>query len=43
MATKTPGIYAAGDCRVKKIRQVITATSDGAIAAMSAANYLNSK
>ena len=43
METKTEGIYAAGDCRVKKIRQVITATSDGAIAAMSAANYLNSK
>jgi len=41
MATKTPGIYAVGDCRVKKIRQVITATSDGAIAAVNCANYLN--
>ena len=41
MATKTPGLYAAGDCRVKGMRQVITATSDGAIAAMSAVNYLN--
>ncbi len=42
MATKTPGIFAAGDCREKKIRQVITATSDGAIAGISCANYLNS-
>lgn len=42
MATKTPGIFAAGDCRVKKIRQVITASSDGAIAGISCANYLNS-
>lgn len=41
MATKTPGIYAAGDCRQKKIRQVITAASDGAIAAISCADYLN--
>ncbi|MBQ2069395.1 MAG: FAD-dependent oxidoreductase [Bacilli bacterium] len=42
MATKTPGIYACGDCREKKIRQVITASSDGAIAGVSCANYLNS-
>ena len=41
MATKTPGLYAAGDCRVKGMRQVITATNDGAIAAMSAVSYLN--
>ena len=41
MRTKTPGIYAVGDCRVKKIRQVITATSDGAIAAIAIANELN--
>lgn len=34
METKTSGLYAIGDCRVKKIRQVITATSDGAIAAL---------
>ena len=40
MATKTPGLFACGDCRVKKIRQVVTATSDGAIAGLSAFNYL---
>ena len=43
MATKTPGIYACGDCRKKKMRQVVTATSDAAIAAMSVVNLLNSK
>ncbi|MCQ2742023.1 MAG: FAD-dependent oxidoreductase [Bacilli bacterium] len=42
MKTKTDGIYAVGDCRVKNMRQVITATSDGAIAAIAIANYLNS-
>jgi thioredoxin reductase (NADPH) len=40
MATKTPGLYAAGDCRDKKIRQLTTAANDGAIASISAANYL---
>ncbi len=43
MATKTPGLFAAGDCRKKGIRQVITATSDGAIAAIACDRYLNSK
>ena len=43
MATKTPGVYACGDCRKKGMRQVITATSDAAIAAMSIVNYLNAK
>jgi thioredoxin reductase (NADPH) len=41
METKTPGLYAAGDCRVKGMRQVVTAVNDGAIAAVNAANYLN--
>ena len=41
MHTRTPGLFAAGDCTAKKIRQVITATSDGAIAALEAVNYLN--
>ena len=41
MATATAGIYAAGDCRDKKIRQVTTAESDGAIAALSTIAYLN--
>ena len=40
MATKTPGLFAWGDCRVKKIRQVVTATNDGAIAGLSAFQYL---
>ena len=40
MRTKVPGIYAAGDCIVKNLRQVITACADGAIAAQSAANYI---
>lgn len=41
MQTKTPGIYAVGDCREKKSRQVVTAISDGAIAAISARSYID--
>lgn len=41
MATRTPGLFAAGDCRSKAIRQIVTATSDGAIAGLSAADYLS--
>ena len=37
MATKAKGIYAAGDCIVKNLRQVVTACNDGAIAADSIA------
>lgn len=40
MATKVPGIYAAGDIISKHLRQVITACSDGAIAAQSVAKYV---
>ena len=40
--TKTPGIYAAGDCRRKVIRQVTTATADGAVAALAACRYIDS-
>lgn len=40
-ATKTPGLFVAGDCRAKGIRQVVTAASDGAIAAMAACRYLD--
>lgn len=40
METSVPGVYAVGDCRVKYLRQVITAASDGAIAAVSAEKYL---
>lgn len=43
MATSTPGIFAAGDCRVKKIRQLTTACNDGAIAALSASTYLRTQ
>lgn len=39
--TKTEGIFVAGDCRSKRIRQVVTAASDGAIAAMAACRYLD--
>ena len=37
------GVYVAGDCKVKKIRQVVTATSDGSIAALQAIKYLDNK
>ncbi len=43
MKTKTPGLFVAGDCRHKTVRQLTTACSDGAIAATSACNYLNTK
>ena len=38
--TATAGVFVAGDCRSKHIRQVVTATADGAIAAMAACRYL---
>lgn len=37
METSLPGVYAAGDIRVKQVRQAATAVSDGAIAAINAA------
>ncbi len=40
METNKEGIYAIGDVRVKQIRQIVTATSDGAIAVQNALNYL---
>ncbi len=40
MKTNVPGIFAAGDCRVKSLRQVVTAVSDGAIAAVQAEKYI---
>ena len=39
--TKTEGVFVAGDCRSKRIRQVVTAASDGAIAAMAACRWLD--
>ena len=38
--TKTPGIFVAGDCRTKAVRQLTTAASDGAIAALAACSYI---
>jgi thioredoxin reductase (NADPH) len=40
MHTAVPGVFAAGDCIVKGLRQVITACGDGAIAAEEAAHYV---
>lgn len=40
MRTSVKGLFAAGDCRAKTLRQIITAASDGAIAAHAAAQYL---
>jgi len=42
LRTNIPGVFAAGDCTVKKYRQVTTAVADGTIAALSAAEYLRS-
>ena len=41
MRTSLPGVFAAGDVRKKTLRQVVTATADGAIAAESAIKFLN--
>jgi len=43
METSIPGVYAAGDLRVKKLRQIVTAVADGALAATSADRWLESK
>ena len=40
-STKTAGIFTAGDCRTKAVRQLATAASDGAVAALAAVNYIN--
>ncbi len=40
MATALPGVFAAGDIRSKKFRQIVNAASDGAVAALSAGHYL---
>ncbi len=39
--TSLPGVYAAGDVRVKELRQVITAAADGAVAATMASRFLH--
>ena len=42
-ATDTPGIYVAGDCRSKYVRQLTTAVADGATAALAACRYINER
>ena len=39
--TETPGLFVAGDCRAKTRRQLVTATADGAVAAMTAIEYVH--
>ena len=39
--TNAKGIFVAGDCRTKNIRQVITASGDGAVAALAACDYVD--
>ena len=41
--TGTPGVFVAGDCRSKTLRQLTTAVSDGAQAAMNAIQYINAQ
>ena len=40
--TEYAGVFVAGDCRTKAIRQVTTAAADGAVAALSACRYVDS-
>ena len=39
--TRTPGVFVAGDCRSKGVRQLTTAVADGATAALAACRYIN--
>lgn len=41
--TDTEGVFVAGDCRTKEIRQISTACADGAVAALAAVKYIESK
>ncbi len=41
--TSAPGIFVAGDCRTKGVRQVTTAVADGATAALAACRYLDER
>jgi thioredoxin reductase (NADPH) len=40
--TKTPGVFTAGDCRAKRVRQITTAAADGSVAALAACAYIDS-
>ena len=39
--TPSEGLFVAGDCRSKQVRQLTTAAADGAVAALSAVSYLD--
>ena len=41
--TSVEGVYAAGDIRTKEVRQVITSAADGAVAALNAVKYIDTK
>lgn len=41
--TKTEGVFVAGDCRQKSIRQITTASADGAVAALAACIYIDNR
>jgi thioredoxin reductase (NADPH) len=41
MTTSVPGVFAAGDCIVKRFRQVTTAVGDGTVAALAASEYIH--
>ncbi len=41
--TRTPGVYVAGDCRGKGVRQLTTAVADGATAALAACRYIDTE
>jgi len=41
--TRTPGVFVAGDCRSKSVRQLTTACADGAVAALAACRYVNER
>ena len=40
--TSLPGVFTAGDCRTKSVRQIATAVADGAVAALAACRYVES-
>jgi Thioredoxin reductase len=42
LRTSVPGVFAAGDVRATRVRQVTTAVADGTVAALSALDYLKS-
>lgn len=41
--TRTPGVFVAGDCRTKAVRQLVTAGADGGVAAIAACEYVDSE